>query len=486
MLRRLNVTARYGEVPENDGSGKKVLLDPVLLGLAIFVWSLFGILTREPQSLATFWPANAFLLGMLIRFPLLANRYAWPAAFLGYIAADFLTGGSVQKTVLLALGNLAGVSTGYLLLSRMSEDDRRLRHPQSVLFLALVLTGASAAAGLTGAFINPLLFGGGVLEGFGKWFVGEFVNFIAIVPVILTIPDRLWFATERRKFASPESGLAALMPVGALLASVLISLLVGGPGSLAFPVPALLWCAVSYGLFLTSLLTLAFGAWTLLGLSSGVLAIPLNDKSSLESVRLGVMLVSLAPLMVASIIDARNRLIEQLRYAAAHDGLTGLSNRAAFFELASARLGRRGEAAVLMLDIDHFKVINDSYGHLFGDRVLRAFADCLRRCIRESDIACRMGGEEFAVFLPACGREEAESIAERIRRSFSETRVGVDAKQIRGTVSIGFTLRRGGEDIAAMLAVADRALYLAKENGRNRSEFLEAAPARNSGSVAVT
>ncbi|HRF08390.1 MAG TPA: diguanylate cyclase [Xanthobacteraceae bacterium] len=338
---------------------------------------------------------------------------------------------------------------------------------------------------MTGAFINPLLFGGGVLEGFGRWFVGEFVNFIAVVPCILTIHDRMWFA-ERRKLAKSESGASAWLPVAALLASVVVALLVGGPGSLAFPVPALLWCAVSYGLFVTSLLTLAFSAWTLLGLSSGVLAITLDAKSGVESVRLGVMLVSLAPLMVASIIGARNRLIEQLRYNAAHDGLTGLSNRSAFFELASERLANRGEAAVLMLDIDHFKVINDSHGHLSGDRVLQNFADCLLRCIRSSDVAGRMGGEEFAVLLPECGRDEAERVAERIRRSFAAIRIVDGGKQIRGTVSIGFTVRRGNEDIAALLAVADRALYRAKENGRNRSEFLAAATAENPAAVAAT
>ncbi|HRF08389.1 MAG TPA: hypothetical protein PL193_07070 [Xanthobacteraceae bacterium] len=142
MSPQANATALDGRDFQNEGPGKKLLLDAILLGLTIFVWSLFGILTREAHSLATFWPANAFLLGMLIRFPMLASRYAWPAAFVGYIAADFLTGGSVQSTVLLTLGNLVGVATGYALLSRMSEDDRRLRHPRSVLFLALALAGA--------------------------------------------------------------------------------------------------------------------------------------------------------------------------------------------------------------------------------------------------------------------------------------------------------------------------------------------------------
>lgn len=477
LLRQPKVASSYGQGFKDRNPDRVPAIDAVLLGLSVFVWALFGIMTRESQSLASFWPANAFLLGMLIRFPALANGYAWPAAFLGYIAADFLSGGSVQMTVLLTLGNMLGVVTGYALLSRMSEDDRRLRHPRSVLFLALVLAAASATAGVAGAIVNPILFGGGALAGFGWWFVGEFVNFIAIVPVILTIPERIWFAAERRKHALRSAGPADLLPVIALLLSVLTAVLVGGPGALAFPVPALLWCAVSYGIFVTSLLTLAFSAWTLLSLSSGLLAISLRDKASLESVRLGVMLVSLAPIMVASIIGARNRLIEQLRYHAAHDSLTGLSNRAAFFELARERLDaadtRSESVAVMMLDIDSFKSINDTHGHLCGDRVLSAFADCLLRCVRENDVTGRMGGEEFAAILPGCGQEEARRVAERIRDCFSEMQIDAGTEKIHATVSIGITLRRGNEDIGALLAVADRALYLAKKNGRNRSEFLE-------------
>jgi diguanylate cyclase (GGDEF)-like protein len=215
----------------------------------------------------------------------------------------------------------------------------------------------------------------------------------------------------------------------------------------------------------------------LLSLSSGLLGISLRDKASLESVRLGVMLVSLAPIMVASIIGARNRLIEQLRYHAAHDSLTGLSNRAAFFELARERLDaadtRSESVAVMMLDIDSFKSINDTHGHLCGDRVLSAFADCLLRCVRENDVTGRMGGEEFAAILPGCGQEEARRVAERIRDCFSEMQIDAGTEKIHATVSIGITLRRGNEDIGALLAVADRALYLAKKNGRNRSEFLE-------------
>ncbi len=116
LLRQPKVASSYGQGFKDRNPDRVPAIDAVLLGLSVFVWALFGIMTRESQSLASFWPANAFLLGMLIRFPALANGYAWPAAFLGYIAADFLSGGSVQMTVLLTLGNMLGVVTGYALL----------------------------------------------------------------------------------------------------------------------------------------------------------------------------------------------------------------------------------------------------------------------------------------------------------------------------------------------------------------------------------
>ena len=455
----------------------RAILDAVLLGLSIFLWALFGIYTREAGTLASLWPANAFLLAMLVRFPSLATRYAFPAALLGYFAADLLTGGTLLSTTILTLANLAGVALGYFLLSRMQEDDRHLRRPQSVLLLMLILAASSAAAGCVGAFANKILFERGMIGGFFWWFVTEFVNYVAIVPVILTIPHGFRLRGERRRLRIPSPSLTRLAPVLAFLLSAAASVAVGGPGALAFPVPALLWCAVTYGLFGTSVLTFLFSVWTLLGIANGVLHVAPDADRDTISLRLAVMLVALAPLMVASIFEARNRLIEQLRYRAAHDDMTGVLNRVAFFEQARQMLASANREAqpfvVLMLDLDRFKSINDTHGHEIGDRILTSFADCLRSCLRKKDIYGRIGGEEFAALLPDCGRAEAELVAGRIIDTFSRAQFDLETVSINATVSIGFAVRDAGQTLEALLSTADRALYLAKNAGRNRAEYAE-------------
>lgn len=458
---------------------QRVRLDALLLGLAVFGWALFGILTRQSGTLASFWPANAFLLAMLVRFPGLATAYAWPAAFLGYVAADIFTGGSLLATGLLTFANLAGVVVGYRLLLRMEIADRRLRRPLAVLFLVLVLAAASAASGLVGAIANPVLFHGDILSGFGWWFVTELVNFIAIVPVILTIPDHPWLLGDRRRLSLPVIEPRRLLPLASLLLSVAVSVFVGGPGAVAFPVPSLLWCAVSYRLFTTSLLTLAFSVWTLLGLANGVLQVATDGSMETISLRLGVMLVALAPLMVASVVEERNRLIEQLRYLAMHDDMTGLKNRLAFFELGKEMLekARRSKqpSALMMLDIDGFKSINDTFGHQVGDKTLIVFADCLRHCLREKDVCGRIGGEEFAVVLSNCSPEDARTVARRILHDFSERQIDCGQETLRATVSIGVTFCADNDEFEALLSRADKALYCAKQNGRNRAEFSQSA-----------
>jgi diguanylate cyclase len=169
------------------------------------------------------------------------------------------------------------------------------------------------------------------------------------------------------------------------------------------------------------------------------------------------------------------RMREQNRMLAAlsrTDGLSGLLNRIAweqFVYLEMARLRRnRQPASLLMLDIDHFKAINDEHGHPAGDEVIRAVAEILSRTLRTSDVAGRYGGEEFGVVLPDTDGQGAAVIAERIRRRIEGATMGREAI-LQCTVSIGIAQARPEtEDAGDWIARADRALYEAKRQGRNR------------------
>jgi diguanylate cyclase (GGDEF)-like protein len=157
------------------------------------------------------------------------------------------------------------------------------------------------------------------------------------------------------------------------------------------------------------------------------------------------------------------------------DPLTGIANRRAFLE-GSEELARRIEsdprpASVLLIDLDHFKLINDNYGHAFGDRVLQIFAKTADVHLGPLDLVGRLGGEEFAVLLYDADQDRALAVAEEIRIAFSENARQVDGHDVRATASVGVAVSgKGALDVHALLAQADQALYFAKERGRNRVE----------------
>lgn len=158
---------------------------------------------------------------------------------------------------------------------------------------------------------------------------------------------------------------------------------------------------------------------------------------------------------------------------ASKDELTGLYNRRAFFELGKQLFKQakryQQRISVMMIDIDHFKNINDNHGHAVGDTVLKAFGGLLQNSVREADILARIGGEEFAVILPQTGIEEASNLAERIRERIEAEVLKHDALQIKITASFGIaSCMAESDDLDRMLTKADDALYIAKKKGRNQ------------------
>lgn len=156
------------------------------------------------------------------------------------------------------------------------------------------------------------------------------------------------------------------------------------------------------------------------------------------------------------------------------DTLTGLPNRRAFFEQADAAFAVASRysrpLAILMIDLDHFKRVNDSYGHAAGDLVLARTANCMRQCLREADLPARLGGEEFVVMLPETPLANAMEAAERIRQAIEqEPPVIFEGNSISVTASVGVAmLNMGSNDIQSIIQQADDALYQAKHAGRNR------------------
>ncbi len=167
------------------------------------------------------------------------------------------------------------------------------------------------------------------------------------------------------------------------------------------------------------------------------------------------------------------RETEALERLASIDGMTGLNNRRNFMELAEsewARFKRYGRPlALLMIDVDHFKSVNDTYGHDIGDEVIRAVADTLQKQKRVSDIAGRLGGEEFALLLPEATLDSAVAAAERLRGLVEAQVIAVDGQHIPVTISVGASAVQAETlGIEELIKQADVALYEAKRSGRNR------------------
>jgi diguanylate cyclase (GGDEF)-like protein len=161
------------------------------------------------------------------------------------------------------------------------------------------------------------------------------------------------------------------------------------------------------------------------------------------------------------------------RTAATIDPLTEIFNRRALLDAGRRILGRmafsREPVAVLMFDLDHFKRINDRFGHAVGDRALQCFAQTAGARLRATDVVGRLGGEEFAAILPGTSLISAAVAAERVRAAFEEVAREIDGLPVEGTVSIGIAAtEEPGCEIDALLASADKALYAAKATGRNR------------------
>jgi diguanylate cyclase (GGDEF)-like protein len=174
-----------------------------------------------------------------------------------------------------------------------------------------------------------------------------------------------------------------------------------------------------------------------------------------------------------------DRAVKVHKAAASIDPLTGMFNRRGFAEATARVIEREANAgrpvSVLIFDIDHFKSINDRFGHPAGDEILKLFAVVVTNSLRLTDLSGRIGGEEFAALLP-CSSVEAVHVAERVREAFAASGIAVDDAPVETTVSIGIAGGPPGTELEVLLAAADAALYQAKRNGRNRVEVAEEEP----------
>ena len=193
-----------------------------------------------------------------------------------------------------------------------------------------------------------------------------------------------------------------------------------------------------------------------------------------QSLYLNLLICLLVTLVVAALLSrVVGRYQRRIETQATLDSLTGLPNRRGFDLLAAQAIQEAQREpkplSALLLDLDRFKHLNDNYGHMAGDQVLRGFARDLESCLRQSDIICRWGGEEFIVLLKDTDSETALKIAEKIRLLIEQRRYTYEHHELQLTVSIGLTTLHADDTLHGLLSRADQAMYRAKHTGRNRT-----------------
>ncbi|MGP4024242.1 GGDEF domain-containing protein [Actinomadura sp. 3N407] len=250
----------------------------------------------------------------------------------------------------------------------------------------------------------------------------------------------------------------------------------------AYPgIPAAVACAALFTVVNTAIVAVAAHAanpesrwrdvlWTRESLLLDVVELCVGTIVAITSaLSLGMLLLALPPVMLLQ----RSLLHQQLQAAARTDAKTGLLNAAAWQREADTELSRaqrtHDAVALLLIDIDHFKRVNDTHGHLMGDQVLVGVASTLCHQLRDYDVVGRFGGEEFVVLLPGADTVEACRVAERLRGRVRRLAVPAEEGTVTVTVSVGVALfRTHGQDLLELLASADLALYRAKSSGRDR------------------
>ncbi|QEA12636.1 GGDEF domain-containing protein [Comamonas flocculans] len=460
--------------------------DQLVLTAVVFVACVLGILSRPAGYIAVIWPANALLLGLLLRNRALALQpLSWLLAFSAYLVADLVTGSDFGVALSMNLANLLGVAAGWLYFRRQSASMLEFKRQHSVLHLLAGSAVAALASALPGALASGHFFGAPLWPTLQRWFAGELFDMLLILPVLLRAPQG-WMWQWRWTLLLKGARAAPRAPLAALLVSIALVHLLQGPGAVGYLVPALVWCAMGYGVWGTALLTLlACTSATALLLAGGVVGFSQTLIHGATSFQVGVGLISLAPLTVSVAHELRARALRKLRFALNHDELTNALSRRTLMERGRRlvqRMAREGGAvAILMADLDHFKRINDSYGHAQGDLVLRHFTALALRNLRAQDLFGRIGGEEFALVLPEASAEQALAVAERIRNQMREHPFGQrDGIPLYVTVSMGLRAAwpvRPDDTLERLLSEADAALYHAKKSGRDQVHCHSPLPA---------
>jgi len=413
----------------------------------------------HPSSTAV-WPPTGIALAAFLFF----GRRVWPGVFLGAFLVNITTVGTVWTSLGIATGNTLEGLIGAYLVTRFAHGrsafDRGTDTFRFALLAGTVGTAVAATMGVTSLSLAGFAPWHDYRDIWLTWWLGDGVGAIIVAPLLI-----LWISD----FRAPR-GWARLGEMVALLAGLLMTaeivfcrLLFSTPRNYPLEylcVPFLIWAALRFGQREASLAILLVSGVAIRGTLNGMGPFAVGTKNeSLLLLQSFMGIIAVMTLALAALAAERRRADAQVLSLAVTDPLTGLANYRRLVDVLDGEIRRFGRTnrtfALLLLDLDGLKAINDEHGHLTGSRALCRVADTLRVHCREIDTAARYGGDEFALVIPEAGVEVAERVAQRIR-----ARVAHDAEEPALSVSIGSAVfPLDGESRDELLGAADRALY---------------------------
>jgi diguanylate cyclase (GGDEF)-like protein len=455
-----------------------------LLAVVYFVAAKLSLQFAIPPGYATaVWPPS----GIALAATLLLGSRLWPGVWLGAALVNYSVNASPILAALLGTGNALEALAGAALIRRYMGVPRRFEHCRDVVIFvaiaALSCTIASTVAVLSMGVLG-LVSWTDIPANWWTWWQGDVSGIIIVTPLVLS-----W----RLRRAAPWSRGKKLegLCLGGLL--LIVTHFVFGdateflsPFPLTFAIlPFMMWAALRFSQRVVTTASAVVSAFAIDYTIHGIGPFALwSMNESLLILLAFISTVVITSLALSALKIERGRAMEQLervlgelREQAATDPLTGLYNRRYLWEFLRRewiRAKRKDNSlAVIMIDLDHFKRINDTHGHEAGDFVLTAIAGLLRNQIRSSDIVCRYGGEEFALVLPEASLDNVRLRAEHIRAAIKHldfTHEGVPLGGI--TASLGVALFPHHADSPdSLIRAADEALYEAKGVGRDRTVF---------------